>query len=71
MKDVKIKAPKNQTSWTVYKKDHKITHVVTSTLMRDKYFLYEVESNGSLKKLASSHIPIFKGFNDKRNKGGE
>ena len=64
LKDIKIKIPKNQISWTRYVKNNKTTHIITSTIMRDKYFLNEMKEDGSLIKIATSSQPIFKGFND-------
>lgn len=58
-----IKIPKNQISWVKYLNNGKVTHVVTSTLARDKYFLYSVNENGVLKKIKTSTRPLFKEFN--------
>ena len=58
-----IKIPKTQKSWVKYVKDEKVTHIITSTIVRDKYFLYKVNEDGRLEKLASSKTPIFKEIN--------
>ena len=59
----KIKIPKNQQSWVRYIKNERVTHLITSTMIRDKYFLYKVNEDGRLEKLASSKTPIFKEIN--------
>ena len=56
--------PKNQKVWTSYINKGKVTHVITSTLARDKYFLYEVNKEDKFIKIATSSQPIFKNFND-------
>lgn len=44
-----IEAPKNEIIWVNLVSDGVVTHVITSTVIRDMYFLYKVE-NGKLKK---------------------
>lgn len=59
-----FKIPKNQVGWVRYVEGGKVTHIITSNIIRDKYFLYKVDESGSLIKIATSSVPIFKGFND-------
>ena len=44
-----IEAPKNEIIWVRLATEGAVTHVITSTVLRDTYFLYKVE-NGKLKK---------------------
>lgn len=44
-----IDAPKGEIIWIQLAKDEVVTHVITSTPLRDVYYLYKVE-NGKLKK---------------------
>ena len=59
----KIKIPKGQKSWTRYVENGEIKYIVTSTIARDKYFLNEINEDGSLNRVATSKHPVFKGFN--------
>lgn len=55
-----IGIPKTQKIWVSYINEGKITHVVTSTASRDKYFLYEINQEGKFIKSATARQPIFK-----------
>lgn len=61
---IKQGIPKSQKIWTSYINKGEITHIITSSVARDKYFLYEANSDGSFIKIATSTQPIFKNFND-------
>ena len=58
----RVEIPKNQKLWVEYIENGKTKYLVTSTVMREKYFLYEVDKGGTLKKIASSKTPLFEGF---------
>jgi len=46
---MQIEAPKNEIIWLQIVKDGVVTHIITSTALRDVYYLYTVE-NDKLKK---------------------
>lgn len=46
---MQIEAPDNETIWLQIVKDEVVTHVITSTPLRDTYYLYKVQ-NGKLKR---------------------
>ena len=62
MKDYKI--PKGQVSWVRYLENGSVIYIITSNNIRDKYFLYEVNSEGKLIKKAVSIQPVFKELKD-------
>lgn len=45
-----IKVPKNEILWVQYWHKNKVIYVITSTRMRDTYFLYKVENEDKLIK---------------------
>lgn len=45
-----IQAPKNEILWLQLAKNGKTTHVITSTIIRDTYYLYKVSDNNKLIK---------------------
>lgn len=45
-----IKAPKNEILWVQHLHKGNVIYVITSTMMRDTYFLYKVEDNDKLVK---------------------
>ena len=51
------KFPKNEVLWVTYYKDDEPKFFITSSPMRDVYFLYEVE-NGKLNKLGKETSPM-------------
>lgn len=51
------KFPKNEVLWVTYYKDDEPKFFITSSPMRDVYFLYEAES-GKLKKLGKETSPM-------------
>ena len=55
---IKIKYPKNETSW-VLRSDSKGNprFLITSKAARDWYFMYEVQGDGTLKKLGKARTP--------------
>lgn len=58
MKESKIKYPKNEIRWVSYRTSKGVTtHVLTSKQARDFYFLYEVQEDGTLKKLGKARTP--------------
>ena len=44
-----IEAPENEIIWLQIVKDGVVTHIITSTALRDAYYLYKVK-NGKPKK---------------------
>lgn len=53
------KIPKNEKLWVRISEDgSRITHLITSTWpLRDKYILYQIQEDGTLKKLGSGVNP--------------
>ena len=43
-----IQAPKNEILWLQLANNGKTTHVITSTIIRDTYYLYKVSEDGKL-----------------------
>lgn len=55
--------PKNETIWvTGYDEEQRIHHVITSTKIRDRYFLYLNEGGKLIKKLKASSPEKFKRY---------
>ena len=55
-----IKIPKNQILWmTICEEDGVPKQVITSDQMRNKYFLYNINEDGSLIKIETAATPIF------------
>lgn len=53
-----IKIPKGEVAWLrYYNKEGKCMFLMTSKPLRDYYYLYEVQSGGSVKKLGRSRNP--------------
>lgn len=65
---MKFKLPKGEVLWVTYYKKDKPAYIITSTPMRDSYFLYDVTGDKP-KKLAKSQSP--KVFEEKYNLRGE
>ena len=56
-----IKIPKNQIRWeSLYDVDNQLCQVITSDKDQDKWFLYNVLSDGSIEKIEVGKTPIFK-----------
>ena len=53
-----IKAPDGETIWVTYMNDGKITHVITSTKLRDYYYLYKVNGDKLTKTKHQSANPM-------------
>lgn len=54
----KAKVPKSEILWVTYSSANgEPRYLITSKPMRDMYFLYQVQSDGSLKKLGKSASP--------------
>ena len=51
-----MKYPKGETVWVTYMSGGKPTYIVTSTKVRDKYFLYKV-SGESMSRIAKADNP--------------
>lgn len=61
----KIKIPKNQQSWLIYKdNEHSVQYLVTSDMQRTKYYLYKINKDNSLTKLKTSVKPTFEEVGD-------
>lgn len=58
MKELKV--PKGQKAWVRYLKNGEPVFIITSNVLRDKYYLYEVDSKRVLTKKATSTQPVFK-----------
>lgn len=57
---IKPKIPKNQVLWRTFTENNIPYMVITSSLLRDKYFLYEVEHNNNtciLTKIETATTP--------------
>lgn len=56
-----IKIPKNQIHWeSLYNSNKQLCQIVTSDKDQDKWFLYNVLSDGDLEKIEVGKSPIFK-----------
>jgi hypothetical protein len=53
-----IKIPKNENVWVQYIQDDKVTHIITSTKMRDIYYLYKIDDNKLVKTKHKSSNPV-------------
>lgn len=53
-----IKAPDGETIWVQYMSDGKVTHVITSTKLRDYYYLYKVNGDKLVKTKHQSPNPM-------------
>ena len=52
------KPPRGEILWVShYDKARNLRYITTSKLLRDQYFLYEVQADGALKKLGKSKNP--------------
>lgn len=57
----KVKVPKNQILWeSLYNEDKQLCQIITSDQKQEKWFLYNVSSDGELEKIETNKIPIFK-----------
>lgn len=53
-----MKIPKNEVQWVEISDGEKTTHIITSKWpLRDMYYLYAVQDDGSLKKLGGNVNP--------------
>lgn len=52
-----IKPPKNEIIWVQYIKNNNVTHIITSTKLRDYYYLYEVKDNKPIKTKYKARSP--------------
>lgn len=52
-----LTAPKGETIWVQYVNDGAITHVITSTQLRDIYYLYKVVDGKLIKTKHKSENP--------------
>lgn len=52
-----LKPPKNETIWVQYKFKGETIYVVTSTALRDYYYLYKVEDNKLVKTKHKARNP--------------
>ena len=56
-----IKVPKNQIHWeSIYNINRELCQIVTSDMKQEKWFLYNVSKDGSLEKIETAKMPIFK-----------
>lgn len=56
---MEIKVPKGEKVWVSYSNSEgRIIYILTSKLIRDFYFLYEVNSDGKLIKLGKACTPF-------------
>jgi hypothetical protein len=56
-----IKVPKNQILWmTIREEGGNPKQIITSDQMRGKYFLYDINEDGSLIKIETAVTPVFK-----------
>lgn len=56
-----IKIPKNQIHWeSIYDENKELCQIITSDQKQEKWFLYNVLSDGGLEKIETNKIPIFK-----------
>ena len=56
----KIKTPKGHKLMEVHYKNGKPKYIVTTNLIRDKYYLYKITDDFTLDKLEVSNTPRFK-----------
>lgn len=56
----KIKIPKGHKLMEVHYKDSIPKYLITTNLIRDKYYLYRIVNDCALEKLETSNIPKFK-----------
>ena len=54
---MKIKIPKNETLWVIHTLTGIEKYVITSNKERSAYFLYEVNSDGTLNKICKGNAP--------------
>lgn len=52
------KIPPSEKIWVICKNNGKITHIITSKLTREQYFLYTVNDDMTIKKIAKGKSPI-------------
>ena len=52
-----LTTPKNEIVWVQYLHDGKPTHVITSTTLRNYYYLYEVKNNALIRTKYKSKDP--------------
>lgn len=61
IKDIKdVKLPRNQILWLTQTKSDVPKYIITSDTVRQRYYLYEVNDQDELKKIAINKQPIFK-----------
>lgn len=53
-----ITLPKNEIIWLKYIQHGKTTHIITSTSLKDMYYLYEVKGEKLTKTRYKAHSPI-------------
>lgn len=53
-----LSSPKGEIIWAVYKENGVATHAITSTLLRDIYYLYEVKDDKLVKTKKKAENPI-------------
>lgn len=60
MDGITIKIPKGERLWVTYEDDDKTPRYVVTTkgFLRDYYYLYSVDADGSVKKLGKDKSPI-------------
>ncbi len=54
---MQIETPKNEIIWLQIVKDGVVTHIITSTALRDLYYLYRVEDGKPKKTRYKSEDP--------------
>ena len=69
-KDMNIKYPKNEILWVTYEKEERPIAIITSKELRDMYYLYKVNIDGSVERIARSPDPdeLHNKFEEKINK---
>lgn len=55
--NMKLKIPKNETLWVTHTLNGIEKYVITSNKERSTYFLYEVNSDGTLNKICKGNAP--------------
>ncbi len=58
--ETKVKIPKGQTIMEVHYKEGIPKFLITTNVIRDKYYLYKISKDYVLEKLETSNIPKFK-----------
>ncbi len=53
-----FKIPENEQIWVQFVHKDEITHIITSTKLRDFYYLYQVKNNKLIKTKHKSENPI-------------